>query len=118
MMIKQLYQPEDSNLCGQTCVAMLAGVSLDEAIEAVGTRAGTCGPALHKALKKFGIKTSKKSIRTKRNGIIPENCIARVRTKGSTGCHWILIWNSGVYDPLKGGSGYEYISSYLKIVEV
>ena len=110
-----MYQPENSNLCGQTCVAMLAGISLKEAIAAVGKSGRTYGPDLYKALKKYRIRISKKSIRTSKNYSIPENCIARFRKKDCAESHWGLIIKSFVYDPVKGGSGYEYISSYLEI---
>jgi hypothetical protein len=35
-MIKWIQQPEGSSLCGQTCVAMIAGITLEESIGAFG----------------------------------------------------------------------------------
>lgn len=51
-------QPADSSLCGQCCVAMIAGISLEEAIKVVGhqKKSGTWTKELKSALESLGIK--------------------------------------------------------------
>lgn len=39
--MKLIKQPENSNLCGQACVAMLLGISLEESIELIGKKGKT-----------------------------------------------------------------------------
>ena len=56
-MICHLQQPKDSHLCGQTCVAMITGVSIEKSIEVFGTRGGTRTKQVVAALRKFGIAT-------------------------------------------------------------
>lgn len=57
---KYITQPPNSNLCGQTCVAMLAGITLEESIEVFGTSGPTRTKDLIRALTKLGFKTDKK----------------------------------------------------------
>ena len=36
-----ILQPVGSNMCGQACIAMIAGISIEEAVKAVGHRHST-----------------------------------------------------------------------------
>jgi hypothetical protein len=90
MMIKWIQQPEGSSLCGQTCVAMIAGVTLEESIEAFGgKRSGTRTKDVVIALRKLGI-----------NGqCYPDTCIVKLHFDGQKNTHW-TIWHEGkFYDP-------------------
>ena len=53
--MRLVRQPEDSSLCGQACVATLAGITLDESIEIFGTKGKTYGTHLVAALRCVGI---------------------------------------------------------------
>lgn len=58
-MPKTQKQMLDDN-CGQTCVAMLAGISQYGAVFAVGNDHGTSPSSLHKSLEKFGFIVERK----------------------------------------------------------
>ena len=123
--IAQQYQPKNSMLCGQTCVAMVGGISLEDAIQKVGKRGGTTGPDLHKALSKIGILSSEKMARLSVNSrvsrkqfdfdALPEKCIAKVRSVGINKSHWVLVWNGKIYDPYPGYVPWKYVSGYIEI---
>lgn len=49
--MRLVRQPEGSRLCGQACVAMLLGISLDGAVELVGTRRGLRARQIVEALR-------------------------------------------------------------------
>lgn len=126
-MIKMKYQPLGSNLCGQTCIAMICGISIGKAINSVGHKRATSGPQLHKALKLLKVNSSKCVVRLKKNlnllsryyEHLPKRCVAKLRAKGIKTSHWVLIWYGKTYDPVLQSSGmYEYISSYLEIQEM
>ena len=106
-MIKHLRQPVGSSLCDQTCVAMVAGVSLDEAIEAVGCTRGTRIKELADGLNKLGficdrkLKTlSKKKPLTEQ---LPSTAIVNTKWRSehrkTPGGHWVVWHNERIYDP-------------------
>lgn len=113
--INHIFQPVDSNLCGQTCVAMVCGITIDDAIGAVGHTHGTTGPDLHRALNKYGINSSPKIIRKGKHRPLPQRCIAKMRAKGIRESHWILVWDGNYYDPCPHPGGWEYVSGYLDV---
>ena len=85
-------------LCGQSVVAMLAGVSVDEVIEVMETDKGTDTPTIRDALKWYGLKTATKA-RLKYNPgtALPECCILSVLLPGYG--HWSLYYKGKFYDP-------------------
>ena len=102
--ITPLYQGAYEKTCGQTCVAMAAGVSREAAIAAVGMPAGTWGADLKRGLAKLGIRTGK--TRTLRHnagapqfGIVNINYRVNGRKVRRPG-HWLLVWDWLIYDPL------------------
>lgn len=115
MKINYILQPEGSNLCGQTCVAMVANVSIEEAIEAVGKHGLTNTRHLINGLRRLGIDCDKKLLPVRR-ATFPPLCIAKVRFKDSWKFHWIVLHHGVRYDP----QGFHLpsdarITSYLKI---
>ena len=122
------FQPVDSSLCGQTCIAMVAGISLGDAIQRVGKRGGTTGPDLHKALYRIGIPSSEKMVRLGKQdrvrrksfdfGALPVRCIAKVRSAGVKKSHWVLVWDRNIYDPYPGYVPWKYVSGYIELKEV
>lgn len=120
-----IIAPEGSNCCGQACVAMAAGVSLDRAIEAVGHKKqrGTRTKEIIAALHSLGIKTAAKvrpMSRTK--PVLPKRamvsiCTNKVGREYKLG-HWLLYWDGVMYDP-RGTwpEGYRdwVITSFLEI---
>lgn len=89
-----LSQPTGSSLCGQTCLAMILDIGLNEAIKLVGHKRGTQTKHLTAHF------NSSKTLRG-----LPKNdevalCICRPAGRAKKGgWHWI-VWNKGrIYDP-------------------
>jgi hypothetical protein len=126
-----IRQPEGSSLCGQACIAMVAGVSLERAIAAVGhgRRGGTVTREIVRALRSLGVECAEKlrSVNRKRP-VLPKRAIVNickyvVRPDGKRKqrfAHWMVTWDGEIYDP--GGAWPEVyrengwtITSYLEI---
>lgn len=100
--IKWIQQPY--NCCGQTCVAMLAGVTVAEVVEAIGKNGPTNTVDVVKALKVFGfVCPSSKLIRVRKQGPLPDNCILKISWfedgKRHKLGHFVLKWEGKYYDP-------------------
>lgn len=95
-MRTHLLQPPGSSLCGQTVVAMVLGITLDEAVSLVGKTGGTRLEDLETALGKKGVR-----LWPRVPGPPPMNggglYICSVRWK--RGGHWLLIDGSRRLDP-------------------
>ena len=87
-------------LCGQTCVAMLADVSVDEIIKIIGTDRGTTKQDLKKALDYYGIRYAPKSTKYDPSIPLPNLCIIRMLLSGYG--HWGIYHNGFYYDPQFG----------------
>lgn len=123
-MIRALLQPPDSSLCGQTCVAMAAGVSLAEAIKAVGhdkTR-GTTTAEVVRGLRALGLSCANRAKPVGRvRQVLPTRGLVAIHrpegTKKPTRWHWLLTWDGRMYDPAGRWPHYEgwRITSALEI---
>lgn len=109
-----IIQPQDG-LCGQACVAMLAGVELEEVIKIM--KAKKWESSLSKVIETldyYGIAHSNKMIyKLKNDHLLPKCCI--VNTKG----HLILFYSGKYYDPSKGilkEYDQNQITGYLEIL--
>lgn len=103
--MKIVMQPEGSSLCGQSCVAMIAGVSLEDSIAAFGKRGGTRTKEVAKALSVFGIKSKDCLTRITKTNVPSEKCIVHVVWRNSQGKprgHWIVRYQGQYYDPGNG----------------
>lgn len=100
--MKHVRQPKPSNLCGQACVAMILGISLDEAIERMKTRGGTRTKQLVKVLRDSGKVTCNGKLSRVRKDFKPPKCaVMKMCWKEGTRrrSHWV-VWNEGWwYDP-------------------
>jgi hypothetical protein len=100
-LIKHMYQPVGSSLCGQTCVAMLAGITLDQAIEAFGgKKGGTRTKDVVAALRKLAINCGDPPLtRFTGDNCLPDTCIVKLHIDGAKHTHWV-VWHEGrFYDP-------------------
>ena len=106
-------------LCGQSCVAMLAGVSVDEAIKIIGTDKGTNKQDLKKALDYYGIAYALKSTKYDPNIPLPDLCIIQMTVEKPPDIkygHWGIYHNGIYYDPEFGVLDKPH--SYAKIFQV
>lgn len=120
-----VVQPDGSSLCGQACVAMAAGVSLDRAVEAVGhiKERGTHTHEVVKALRLLGVPCASKMKRLgKVKPVMPKRGFLHINrpegNKRNAKFHWMLIWDGKIFDPgnrwPEGYNGWR-ITSYLEI---
>ena len=100
--MKHMRQPEGSNLCGQTCVAMLIGEkNLDYVISDMRKRGKTTRKDLYQALVDYGLKPGEKLIRG--YPATPDvTAIVRVKWKDINQTHWVVYQNAWVFDPALG----------------
>lgn len=123
-MIRRLVQPDGSEVCGQTCVAMAAGVSLPKAVEIVGHDRGTTTREIVRALRTLGVPCADRLHRLSRiRPTLPKRAIVAIyRPKEDDRrerAHWMLQWDGTMYDP---GNAWPdryqnwRITSYLEIL--
>lgn len=94
--MQHIQQPEDSRLCGQTCLAMVLDLSLEEAIQLIGHDKGTTTRELVAALRKMGLRPSGKLIRGEPSNLSIVKIVGRQQT---VGWHW-AVYNYGTWhDP-------------------
>lgn len=98
--MKWMQQLEGSSLCGQTCIAMIAGITFEESIEAFGgKRSGTRTKDLAAALRKLGINCGDPPLVRIKGQCYPDTCIVKLHFKDRKNTHWV-VWHKGeFYDP-------------------
>ena len=105
--------------CGQACIAMIAGKTVEEVIKDMKTNGPTSIGQLIEALDFYGIKHSERNTRiSKKNPVPHEFSILTVHTNiGYT--HWTLLYDGKYYDPefglIEGEYTYGKITSFLGI---
>lgn len=115
--IKFIKQPKEG-ICGQTCIAMIAGVTLDKVIEVMHCKKwqASIGKVIE-TLDYYGISHSDKFIYIKGKDInFPKCCIINVRGKPKN--HLMVYYNGTYYDPTLGVSkdyDFKNIISYMEI---
>lgn len=96
-----ILQPEGSWLCGQTCVAMLAGITLEESIAVFGKRSSTSTKDVIRALRSLGISCGDSLISLKKQAKTPV-CMVVLHFAGVKYTHWTVYHNDLYYDPACG----------------
>lgn len=93
----EIIQLEDG-LCGQACVAMLAGIELDEVIATMKSKKWQASLSkVIETLDYYGIAHSNKMVyKIEKDQKLPKCCI--INTKG----HLMLFYDGKYYDPSKG----------------
>lgn len=114
--INYIKQPTDY-LCGQACVAMLAGVTVEEVVSVMKNDKGTGKKDIEKALNYYGIRQAKTMTKADNTSVLPKVCILKVLLPKYG--HWILYYDGKYYDPEFGLMEELYqkarIQSYLEI---
>ena len=94
--INYIKQPTDY-LCGQACVAMLAGVTVEEVVAVMKNDKGTGKKDIEKALNYYGIRQAKTMTKADNSSVLPKVCILKVLLPKYG--HWILYYDGKYYDP-------------------
>lgn len=122
-------------MCGQHCVAMLAGVPVEEAIEAVGHDRQTRTKDLRRAMEDLGLELGGDrllQVRHNPNFFNPQYTPKAALCKAvhhikyvKSHFHWVVLFDGKVYDPgpkykLRGLVEYVhecmYITSYIEVL--
>jgi len=83
--------------CGQACIAMLAGVDINDVFKTMKTRRGTSTKMLYDAMYHYKIRHSGRLFLSKEQPVLPETCILGV--KMPTYGHWVVYHKGVFYDP-------------------
>ena len=115
--IQYIKQPTEY-LCGQACVAMIAGVSVEDVIRVMNNNDKSTGKKdIERALEHYGIRQAKTMTKADNRTPLPPVCILKVLLPGYS--HWILYAHGKYYDPEFGLSDELYskakIQSYLEL---
>lgn len=113
-----IRQPTFST-CGQACIAMLAGKSVEEVIKDMKTDGPTSIGQLMEILDAYGIRHAEKNKRiSKKNPVPYKDSILTVHTEAGY-THWVLLFDHTYYDPefglLEGEYPHGKITSFLEI---
>lgn len=110
--IENITYPK-AGYCGQICIAMLTGLSVDEVVNIMQAKAWQCSfSKLMETLDYFGIIHDDKVIYTKgKECVLPECCIVNVR--GEQISHFVLYYKGHYYDT--EDIEFKNIIGYLKI---
>lgn len=96
-MINYISQPT-SLTCGQACIAMLANISIEEAINKMGTDGSTEPIDIINGLRACGVKCGDSFVKiTEENPNYPPICVLLVWFP-SYG-HWVVHYHGKFYDP-------------------
>ena len=102
-MIQLVKQPVNSRCCGQACVAMLAGVTLNESVRIFGKRSTTTTKDVVAALRKLGIQCGDRAVRLGKGVWKSGRCMVVVHAKGDKKyLHWVVYGDGRYYDPAAG----------------
>lgn len=109
--LTMVFQPTGSKLCGQACVAMILGITLEQSIIQIGKRGCTNTKDLVKIINRHQ-PTKFRLTKVSKHQPIPTTGLLKVKwdIKGS---HWVLTDNGFVYDPIIGK---KKMNKYLEII--
>jgi hypothetical protein len=120
-MRQWVEQPIGTNTCGQVAIAVLAGISLEEAIKLVGKKGCTSTKDLVKALRSLGFKCPNRCKKMPR----PTLGLGQVRCpERKSGWHWVVVDGIKIFDGTNGDTNGNVIwghtwkmTSFLPITE-
>lgn len=124
-MPKLILQPDDYS-CGQCCVAMATGMSLQKVMAFTGHDPDGMSTAdVRRALLRFGVYSARRmhpagtrGLGSMHDGRAILHTAQRPTPKFG---HWVLLWDGGIYDPAGARTALHYptdIVSYLRIHRV
>ena len=105
--------------CGQACIAMIAGKSVEEVIRDMKTDAATSIGQLTEALDHYGIRHAERNKRISKKNPVPYAYSILTVHMNAGYTHWVLLYDGRYYDPELGLIEGEYphgrITSFLEI---
>jgi len=101
--MKLIIQPEGSFVCGQCCVAMLVGVSLNSCLTVFCHDWEASPRAVRWALKYYHYQPHKRLLRFKKQAQLPALCLLRSKYTG----HWVVYDTGDIYCPVHGIYNYD-----------
>lgn len=114
--IKSLKQPQ-GGLCGQTCVAMLAGVTVEEAVRTMKSKSGEASLSkVIETLDYYGLHHMKPVYTRGRETELPKCCIVNVRN--GIRSHLMVYFDGNYYDTtgdVLPNYDYKNIISYIEV---
>lgn len=120
--MEHIRQPPKSYICGQCCIAMVAGVPLAESVKVVGHKNCTGTKTLRRALSHFGVETAPKLQRVTPKTQFPKLAIVSCCwRRGRRPKHWMVYSEGRLLDPSADESGSPkpmIITSFLEIKHV
>lgn len=112
----RLTQPPGTYLCGQTCLAMLAGISIERAITIIGHGHSTRTRELVTAFRALGFICPDRLRRFGRTVIAElDLAVVKVCYSGCSRTHWIAVSAGEIYDPVNNSLLYGRTTSYLPL---
>ncbi len=107
MEVNLVLQPTPET-CGQACIAIITGKSVEDVIRDMKT----CGPAsidqLIDALDRYGVRHTERNTRISKKNPTPHSCsILTIHTNAGY-THWVLLHDRKYYDPEFGVIEDEY----------
>lgn len=115
----ELIKQPTSLTCGQACIAMIAGKSVDEVIKDMKTDRSTSIGQLIEILDVYGIPHAERNKRISKKNPTPYKFSILTVHMDAGYTHWVLMHDSQYYDPEFGLITGEYphgkITSFLEI---
>jgi hypothetical protein len=105
--MKLITQPEGSSVCGQCCVAMVVGVSLNSCLTVFCHDWATSPKVLRWALKYYHYKPAKRLLRYKKQEQLPALCILKLTYPFQKMGHWVVYDTGDIYCSVHGIWSYE-----------
>lgn len=115
-----LVMQTDFTMCGQACIAMLAGKDIETVCRELNNKKSMSTGQIMEGLDKYNIHHAVKNVRlSKKNPLIPEVAILTVHMETYT--HWVVFYKGDYLDPEFGLIEKEYtkgrITSYITVFE-
>jgi hypothetical protein len=94
-----LIQPSGSYCCGQACIGMLLGWSIEDVQKVMGKKGKTRTKDIVKFLNDFGCKCSMRRIFLYGRSKSISSGILWLKHPTLNKFHWVLLWRGNLYDP-------------------
>lgn len=109
--MRHIQQPIGSNLCGQTCIAMILDTTIEAVCHEMGKRGKTRTKDLVRVLRRHGYDVPDRLIRQRQNNLPRYAIVKAVCPTRKSQSHWMVIWNHWLYDPEADGQTTQWRTS-------